>query len=159
MRPYFLEMFRFYAEHHQQFFNQMTHVIGIPFIILSLQMVLSLVPVFSLNLAWINLIAVMIFYVYVDWRLALVSLVYLLLLTLLAQWISLQLSTVQTLMIGGSMFVLSWILPFVGHFVEGRPPALFSNILQVLIAPIFLSAELCFLFGYRQDLKSTLKHK
>ena len=36
------------------------------------------------------------------------------------------------------IFVLSWILQFIGHYIEGRKPALLDSISQSLLgAPIF----------------------
>lgn len=48
-------------------------------------------------------------------------------------------------------FVGGWILQLVGHAFERRRPALVDNFFQVLIAPIFLMAEVFFAFGYKRD--------
>jgi uncharacterized membrane protein YGL010W len=48
-------------------------------------------------------------------------------------------------------FVGGWILQLVGHVFEGKKPALVDNFFQVFIAPIFLMAEVFFLFGYKKE--------
>lgn len=55
-----------------------------------------------------------------------------------------------------AVFVVSWILQFVGHGVyEGRAPALLNNLLQALVlAPFFVFMEFLFkVFGYRPELQ------
>ncbi|ODV58882.1 2-hydroxy-palmitic acid dioxygenase MPO1 [Ascoidea rubescens DSM 1968] len=53
------------------------------------------------------------------------------------------------------LFVLSWIIQFIGHGVfEKRAPALFSNLVQALVlAPFFIFFELMFFAGFRLELK------
>ncbi|KUJ08431.1 DUF962-domain-containing protein [Mollisia scopiformis] len=55
-----------------------------------------------------------------------------------------------------AVFIVSWILQFVGHGVyEGRAPALLDNLLQALVlAPFFVFMEFLFkVFGYRPELQ------
>lgn len=55
-----------------------------------------------------------------------------------------------------AIFIVSWILQFVGHGVyEGRAPALLDNLLQALVlAPFFVFMEFLFkVFGYRPELQ------
>ncbi|KAK9485748.1 hypothetical protein V1527DRAFT_466150 [Lipomyces starkeyi] len=61
--------------------------------------------------------------------------------------------------IAGGLWVISWILQFIGHAVyEKRAPALLDNLLQALVlAPFFVIFELVFRFGFRQDLEQRLK--
>jgi uncharacterized membrane protein YGL010W len=40
------------------------------------------------------------------------------------------------------LFVLAWIGQFVGHAIEGRRPAFFDNIVQLLIGPAWLMGKL-----------------
>ena len=55
------------------------------------------------------------------------------------------------LMVFGVSFVGGWALQLLGHGYEGRRPALVDNLFQVVIAPIFLMAELFFALGYKRD--------
>ncbi|KAK9478184.1 hypothetical protein V1514DRAFT_320344 [Lipomyces japonicus] len=59
------------------------------------------------------------------------------------------------------LFVISWILQFVGHAAfEHRAPALFDNLLQALVlAPFFVTFEIVFKFGFRQELQARLNDR
>jgi len=50
-----------------------------------------------------------------------------------------------------AFFVGGWILQLVGHAFEGRKPALVHIPFQILIAPIFLVAELFFALGLKRE--------
>ena len=50
------------------------------------------------------------------------------------------------------LFVGGWILQFIGHYYEGKRPALVDNIFQGFIGPMFLVAETLVAAGYRADL-------
>jgi uncharacterized membrane protein YGL010W len=40
------------------------------------------------------------------------------------------------------LFVLAWIGQFIGHAIEGRRPAFFDNVVQLLIGPAWLVGKL-----------------
>ena len=46
------------------------------------------------------------------------------------------------LILAAVLFVLAWIGQFVGHAIEGRRPAFFTNIVQLLIGPAWLMGKL-----------------
>ena len=50
-------------------------------------------------------------------------------------------------------FLGGWAVQLVGHVIEGRRPALTDNLLQVFNAPLFLTAEVLWFLGFRQDLR------
>lgn len=56
----------------------------------------------------------------------------------------------------GAIFIVSWILQFIGHGkFEGRAPALLDNLFQaIFLAPLFVWLELLFMLGYRPNLKA-----
>lgn len=62
-------------------------------------------------------------------------------------------------LVGGGIFVVAWILQFVGHGkFEGRAPALLDNLMQALfLAPLFVWLELLFFFGYRKELQDRVE--
>jgi uncharacterized membrane protein YGL010W len=39
--------------------------------------------------------------------------------------------------IGLGLFILGWILQFIGHAFEGKPPAFFSNPIHLLVGPLW----------------------
>jgi uncharacterized membrane protein YGL010W len=57
------------------------------------------------------------------------------------------------------LFLGGWILQLVGHVFEGRKPALADNLFQILVAPIFLAAEVFFALGYKPHLQRKVNEK
>jgi uncharacterized membrane protein YGL010W len=55
------------------------------------------------------------------------------------------------------LFIGGWILQLVGHVFEGRKPALADNLFQILVAPIFLCAELFFALGYKPEVHAAVQ--
>ena len=55
-----------------------------------------------------------------------------------------------------TLFVVGWIIQFVGHIFEKRKPALFDNLLQIFMAPSFLIAEVLFLIGLEKGLRAEI---
>jgi uncharacterized membrane protein YGL010W len=52
----------------------------------------------------------------------------------------------------GAAFVGGWILQLVGHWFEGKRPALVDNIWQIFVAPLFLMVEALAMLGWKRDL-------
>ena len=46
------------------------------------------------------------------------------------------------LILAAVLFVVAWIGQFIGHAIEGRRPAFFTNIVQLLIGPAWLVGKL-----------------
>ncbi|TDQ39897.1 uncharacterized protein DUF962 [Thiopseudomonas denitrificans] len=63
-----------------------------------------------------------------------------------------QLSTSGWLGWGLALFVIGWVIQFIGHHYEGRKPAFLDDIMGLAIGPLFVAAELGFLLGWRKDL-------
>jgi uncharacterized membrane protein YGL010W len=53
--------------------------------------------------------------------------------------------------IGLTLFVVGWILQFIGHAFEGNRPAFFSNPVYLLVGPLWLVKK----FFNHKDTKST----
>ena len=70
----------------------------------------------------------------------------------LADWVA-RWPFTESLAVFAGAFVAGWVVQLVGHAFEGRRPALVDNLLQIFNAPLFLTAEVLFLFGLRQDLR------
>ena len=54
--------------------------------------------------------------------------------------------------LGLVLFVLISIIQFIGHHYEGRKPAFLDDIMGLAIGPLFVVAELGFMFGLRKPL-------
>jgi len=46
-----------------------------------------------------------------------------------------------------AMFVVGWILQFVGHFIEGNQPAFFKNPVYLIIGPVWLARRVLRMLG------------
>jgi uncharacterized membrane protein YGL010W len=125
-------LFGDYAAYHQTKGNKWFHRVGIPLIMLSLFGLLSRVPVARHVDAAIVLIAIAtVVYFILDWRLGammlIVSAVFYLAAVALSIWINV------------ALFVIGWILQFVGHSVyEKRQPAFMTNGLHLLVGPLWI---------------------
>ena len=47
------------------------------------------------------------------------------------------------------LFVLGWILQFLGHFIEGKRPSFFLDLRYFLIGPLFVVQKLISKFGIK----------
>lgn len=63
------------------------------------------------------------------------------------------------LAVAATVFVLGWALQLLGHRLEGNRPALLTNLAQILVAPLFLVAEMGFALGLRRDLRATVERQ
>lgn len=160
MQGWFREQMAMYTAYHRDLRNCATHFFGVPLIVFSLLVAMSLVPVGSvggltITLATIFLSLLMVLYCATVPLMGLVSIVVFTPLLWYAQSLSLEVpSFVWT--VAGACFVGGWVLQLIGHFFEGRKPALTDNLLQIFMAPGFLVAEGLFACGFLGDLKADL---
>ena len=149
-----------YATYHRDRRNILTHFIGIPMIVLGVVILLSR-PVYSLGglpfspAVW-ALIGSVVYYLIQDIRMGIVmGITYAAML-----WIGIQIAPMATsvwLAWGIGLFVIGWIIQFVGHYFEGRKPAFMDDIMGLAIGPLFVAAELAFLLGLRRDLEEAVE--
>jgi uncharacterized membrane protein YGL010W len=67
--------------------------------------------------------------------------------------------TARALALAAVVFVLGWALQLLGHRLEGNRPALVTNLAQVLVAPLFLTAEVGFALGLRAALRAQIEQR
>ena len=68
-----------------------------------------------------------------------------------------QQSTMVWLSSGLAMFVVGWVIQFVGHHYEGRKPAFVDDVSGLIVGPLFVVAELAFMLGMRHELKEQIE--
>lgn len=68
-----------------------------------------------------------------------------------------QQSTLVWLSSGLAMFVIGWVIQFVGHHYEGRKPAFIDDLSGLIVGPLFVVAEVAFMLGLRQELKHEIE--
>lgn len=144
-----------YAAYHQDRRNILTHLIGIPMIVLAVATLLSRPGMQSGGL-WLSpalLVGVLaaVYYLLLDLRYGVVMALKLTIFLWFAALLA-QLSTAGWLGWGLVLFVLGWIIQFIGHHYEGRKPAFLDDIMGLAIGPLFVVAELGFMFGLRKPL-------
>jgi uncharacterized membrane protein YGL010W len=146
-----------YAAYHRDPRNKLTHFVGVPMVTFSLFLVLGWfrfvhAPDLPITGATIFFLVVFLYYLRLDWSVALLQAPVNLLLLYLADRAAV-LPLPQSIMIFLGAFVVGWIFQLAGHAIEGRRPALADNFLQIFNAPLFLTAEVLFLLGFRSDLR------
>ena len=158
----FIEHLSTYAEYHRDTRNIMTHLVGVPVIVFAVILLLSR-PVFevagyALNPAMIVYAASLVFYL----RLNLVfgaMMAILMGLGIFAAMNIAMMSTVIWLGTGIGMFVVGWIIQFVGHHYEGKKPAFVDDLVGLLIGPLFILAEILFALGMFKALKAEIESR
>jgi len=146
-----------YATYHRDRRNIVTHFIGIPMIVASICILLSR-PTLSAELPWLTpgaVISVLItlYYLKLDVRYGVVLGAYLWACLAGAQAMAAW-TTGAWLGMGVGLFLLGWVIQFVGHYFEGRKPAFVDDLIGLLIGPLFIAAEAGFLLGLRKDVEA-----
>ncbi|MCY1295160.1 hypothetical protein D9M70_444890 [compost metagenome] len=151
-----------YAAYHRDRRNIVTHFIGIPMIVLAIAVLLSRpgIQLAGLTLAPATLLslAAAIFYLRLDRRFGMTMLV----LLALSLWIGAGLAAASTatwLGWGLGLFVIGWIIQFVGHWYEGRKPAFVDDLTGLIVGPLFVVAEAAFLLGMRDDVRRAVEER
>ncbi|MNM88339.1 hypothetical protein D3C81_1005530 [compost metagenome] len=151
-----------YAAYHRDRRNIVTHFIGIPMIVLAIAVLLSRpgIQLAGLTLAPATLLslAAAIFYLRLDRRFGVTMLV----LLAISLWIGAALAAASTsvwLGWGLGLFVVGWIIQFVGHWYEGRKPAFVDDLTGLIVGPLFVVAEAAFLLGMRDDVRRAVEER
>lgn len=134
-------LFADYASYHQTKGNKTFHRLGIPMIMLTLIGMLARVTLFTSNngtridAAMLLIAIATIYYLVVEWRLAI---------AMLAVSIAFYfLGRAMPLWLNVALFVLGWIFQFIGHSVyEHKNPAFFRNFLHLLVGPLWILNDL-----------------
>ncbi|WP_395712549.1 DUF962 domain-containing protein [Reyranella sp.] len=150
-----------YAAVHRDWRNKATHFVGIPIIVFSLMLVLSLWRFEVLAREWtgsllVSLLAVL-GWLALDLGVGIVMAAIMVVAWFAAEALASALGpppAVWTAFL--VLFVGGWVLQFVGHFYEGKRPALLDNIFQAFIGPMFLVAEAMVMMGQRGDLAEAM---
>lgn len=155
-----LEYLSQYAFYHQNHKNIATHFVGIPMILVAITILLSRPQFFVFDLALTPaLLAAIVcgfFYLLLDKVIGLLM-VFLLGLSLwFSSYVASQ-STVMWLSMGVSLFVVGWIIQFIGHYFEGKKPAFVDDIIGLVIGPLFVVVEALFLLGLKKEWKHEIQ--
>jgi len=151
-----------YGRFHRDPRNRLTHYLGVPAIIYSVLIPLALsVHTFfgtPLRLDSIVVAAAAAGYVWLDIGIGLALTAILVLLAAAAEATAATGSSLA-LITAAVVFVLGWALQLLGHRLEGNRPALATNLAQILVAPLYLTAELEFALGLRRSLRADVERQ
>jgi uncharacterized membrane protein YGL010W len=144
--------------------NINTHFIGVPLIVFAVTLMLSTIAFeitmdkllsapFTLHftLAMVIFSIIAIYYIVLHRLLAWGMLAYIVVNVFVAQLFS---DTAGVLYIAVGIFVIGWVIQFVGHYYEKAKPAFVDDLSQFLIGPLFLMAEVYFMLGLEPVLKA-----
>lgn len=128
-----------YAAHHGTPGNRLCHSVGIPLIVLTSFGLLAHVGLFhvggyTVTLAEVVLAAATLYYLTLDAPLAGMMAV--------AAGVLLVVGRALPFWVAAALFVLGWVLQFIGHYVyEKRSPAFFRNLAHLLVGPLWILAK------------------
>ncbi|HSC83399.1 MAG TPA: Mpo1-like protein [Pseudomonas sp.] len=151
-----------YAQYHRDRRNIFSHFIGIPLIVVAVAVLLSR-PGFELAGLWLSpalltALAAGVYYLRLDVRFGLLMAA----LLALSLWAgaALAVETTQVWLSGGlGLFVVGWIIQFIGHYYEGRKPAFVDDLMGLVVGPLFVVAELAFLLGLRDEVRIAVEER
>ncbi|MCP5211026.1 MAG: DUF962 domain-containing protein [Hahellaceae bacterium] len=148
-----------YAAYHRDKRNIATHFVGIPMIVFAVIILLSR-PAFDLfglpmTPALIVTMLTTVFYLKLDMRFGIAMGIILLAGLVGAKPIALM-STAGWLTWGVGLFVVGWIIQFIGHYYEGKKPAFVDDLVGLVIGPLFVLAEFGFMLGLRKEVETAI---
>ncbi len=131
-----------YTSDHQNPTNQVIHVLCVPAIVWSVSAMLWTIPVpgsFFLPGAWCALAMFLAWAWY--WQksrsLAMGALIAFVLMLLLNRWLAARFGMTVLLELAAGVFVVAWIGQFIGHNIEGKRPSFFTDLVYLLVGPLW----------------------
>ena len=153
-----------YADYHRDARNILTHFVGVPMILFAVVILLSrpawvLGEVgFVISPAVVAALAACVYYMLLDMRYGVTLALVLGVMLAVGAWLAQQ-TMALWLGWGIGLFVVGWIIQFVGHYWEGRKPAFMDDIVGLLIGPLFVLAEMGFALGLRKEVQQAIEQR
>lgn len=145
-----------YGLYHRSRRNVLTHFFGIPLIVFALICLLARIQFTvggaSVDGAHVFVLVLVIYYLALSVSLGCIMALLLALLAFAAQPIvSMPFASWLALSVG--LFVVGWVLQFIGHYYEANKPAFVDDLVGLIIGPLYVVAEMLFLMGFYIDLE------
>lgn len=142
------QWFGSYAEYHKNPTNRAIHWVCVPVIMWAIIAALWTIP--PILPQWFNpglwaivaMLAAFLFYQRLSRNLSVAMAVAFIVSGAIAWALYGALGARGLLILAIVLFVLAWIGQFVGHAIEGKRPAFFTNVVQLLIGPAWLMGKL-----------------
>ena len=148
-----------YATYHRDRRNIASHFVGIPMIVLAVGVLLARADLGGLSAAWLVWALSTAWYLSRgQFTLGLATSAVNAFLMAAAHPLAAG-STASWLGWGLGLFVLGWIIQFVGHVWEGRKPAFVDDLVGLLVGPMFVVAEWLFAAGWGQALANEITER
>ena len=152
-----------YAAYHRDRRNIATHFLGIPMITFAVVTLLArpelaVVAGLPVSPAVLAIAAAAAFYVALDVRLGVAMATLLGAALWGATWFAAQ-STATWLGAGLGLFLVGWVIQFIGHYYEGKKPAFMDDIFGLLVGPLFVVVEAGFGIGLRDELRRAIEDR
>ena len=146
-----------YALYHRDQRNILTHFAGIPLIVISVFGMLSF-PLFgsAISAAILLLVLSCLYYLLLDVKFGVLMLLFSGSCFAVSQQL-VQLFAQQWLWGSVAVFLVGWVLQFIGHYYEGKKPAFVDDLMGLLIGPLFIVAEWVFIAGFATELKQQIE--
>jgi uncharacterized membrane protein YGL010W len=157
-----------YASYHRDTRNVMSHFIGVPLIVFAVIVLLSRPNLAAAGFAFKGLIPLSpafvltqitaLYYLRLDIKLGIAMTIFL----EICLWVSALIAANSTqfwLLCGVGLFVIGWIIQFIGHYYEGKKPAFIDDVVGLIIGPLFVAAEFSFLMGLRKELQASIESR
>lgn len=150
-------LFAEYGESHRNATNKLIHWICVPLIFWTILGFISLIPSKSICFIYIGCISyislaamvlVTIFYMRLSFLIGLIKVFVMLLMESFAYGINIRFKE-NSWIVYLAVFIITWILQFVGHKIEGKKPSFLKDLQFLLIGPIWLLSFILKRLGIR----------
>jgi uncharacterized membrane protein YGL010W len=132
-------LFEDYGAYHRDRRNLICHEIGIPLIVLAIIALLRLVVLpGGGNLAGVAVSAVILYYIFAFGRTQLTAVVIAAIGLAVLYYVAAYVAWPWAI----AAFVAGWVFQFVGHYYEGKSPAFLTNLLHLLVGPLWVASHL-----------------
>jgi uncharacterized membrane protein YGL010W len=141
-----------YSSDHLNPTNQLIHVACVPAIVWSVTAMLWTIPVPGGWLqpgAWCAILMFLAwaYYWQLSKRLALGVLLAFVAIGFLNRWVADHFGMMALLWSAVAVFVVAWILQFVGHKIEGKRPSFLTDLVYLLVGPLWTLRKLYYRLG------------
>jgi uncharacterized membrane protein YGL010W len=161
MKPLVDQLSR-YASYHRDRRNIATHLVGIPMIVLGIEALLARPSLaahgWTLSLASGSTLTAAVFYFALDRRYGVAMAGFL----GASLWVGTSIAALPTaawLLAFAGLFVVGWVIQFVGHAFEGTRPAFVDDLVGLLVGPLFIVAEVGFAIGLRDEVRREMERR
>ncbi|MGE4513546.1 Uncharacterized membrane protein YGL010W [Chryseobacterium taeanense] len=150
-------LFAEYSESHRNSTNKLIHWICVPLIFWTILGFISLIPSKSICFIYIGCISyisiaamalVTIFYMRLSFTVSLIMLIIMIIMESFAYGINIRFRE-NSWLVYLSVFIITWILQFLGHKIEGKKPSFLKDLQFLLVGPIWLLSFILKKLGIR----------